>query len=114
MTRNTAFWLLVCMFVIPAGLVGLLQGIAAIKAYRAVCKDLRDSGLVLSEAEYRSLFRQLNRRPQSEFAVHDSAEAQEIIQQHAQPLVERIKFLRLLLWLITILGAVAVVLFWDI
>ena len=102
---------MVGVLVVPSATVGLLRGLAVLKAYKAICVDLRAAGVGLLKGELQLLFRDLNCKPQSALSAHTSPEVRAIGQRHAQPLLARMRSLKRWFWAIVAVGATAVISF---
>ena len=95
MTRTTAIWTLVIGFIaLPALVMGILRGRAVVKAFVAICADLREAGIELSQAELREMLSQLHRNPEAIFHADSSAESIHIKKRHVDALAPYLKRLR--------------------
>ncbi|MDB6064845.1 MAG: hypothetical protein JWR26_1053 [Pedosphaera sp.] len=111
MNRDAAFWMIIGVIAIPAIIIGWLRGRATVKTYQAIYRDLKKSGIELSQSELKLLIRQLYRNPKAVLSEDDSPESRIIKEQHVRALMAYSKPLQYYRWILYGIGAIAVVSF---
>jgi hypothetical protein len=111
MTRDIAFWTIIGVTLIPIAWLGWLRGRAIGRAYQAIYSDLRKSGIELSKTDLQVLIGQLNRNPKTVLDTESRPESRSIKEPHIHSLVTYLKAIRRYIWLLVVMGAVAVLFF---
>jgi hypothetical protein len=91
MTRDTAIWTMVVCLIIPAGGLGILRGLAIMRAYRGIYKDLKNAGIKVSQAELQVLIRQLWKNPKAVVASDAQEVSRRIKERHVNQLLSSLK-----------------------